>query len=525
MPAVIILVIALLIELSRSGMRNHRLVQARWKQIEIEGICKQLITPSDGICEVCITDNNITLWFSLDTFEFVWNGLFHDRDVFIEFTVSYPSDYPIIPPEIRFKTKIEGHPCINAHTGELHNLSEQIPRGWTPVMPILQLLKHIYNIILFGDEAKLYNLTITRNQISCIQPSNWESISLQSHQIPDPHENNTVIDEYQAKLMKLFDTQSSLKDATLISLDLVVCIQDTQHDDQDIQPFLSTLCNDTARAMFTIPAMPGQIYTDQSHTWVIRKHQHFYAWHEEIFAFYQIKCVPKKIVNITNVAHDNEGRIIWKICECDHWIISQIKITKDIRTGVKTIHKQKQQTQSSLMRMVWMGRETEMTSIDLSITNYKISSNQMRVSVDDRMEEALFWKVNSRILYHATNGRASYSMESHNYTMEPGEGGMLGPGIYFAETPDIAMQKSLHGGQAIIQARVDVSGYYAITPQDILLDAFDRFDTVYAPQTISGLRNSEWRVRRSEQVKIIRIIDYVNVEEFQHFHRLANFVI
>lgn len=138
----------------------------------------------------------------------------------------------------------------------------------------------------------------------------------------------------------------------------------------------------------------------------------------------------------------------------------------------------------------------------LGLTDYRgISSNWTTVQVSDR-ESRLAG--NSRTLYHQTKPEAS-SLILGSQEMLRGSSGLVGGGIYFAESPEETEAKAHHHGP-ILQAQVRLGriktvslSHSSITFSSLLAEGYD---SVCVSGRASGL---EFVVYNKDQVINIRL--------------------
>jgi hypothetical protein len=113
------------------------------------------------------------------------------------------------------------------------------------------------------------------------------------------------------------------------------------------------------------------------------------------------------------------------------------------------------------------------------------------------------------VLYHATNREAAIAI-ARTRQMQPGMGGLFGPGIYFAETPEIARFKSQHGNGsawAMVTAEVDLGVPLIITGENQTMDL--KILRTMGRDSVIGKRHArsalEFVVYESSRVKLERI--------------------
>jgi hypothetical protein len=113
------------------------------------------------------------------------------------------------------------------------------------------------------------------------------------------------------------------------------------------------------------------------------------------------------------------------------------------------------------------------------------------------------------VLYHATNREAAIAI-SHTQQMQPGMSGLFGPGIYFAETPEIARFKSQYDNGsvwAIVTAEVDLGVPLIVTGENQCIDL--KILRMMGRDSVIGKRHArsalEFVVYESSRVEVKRI--------------------
>ena len=110
----------------------------------------------------------------------------------------------------------------------------------------------------------------------------------------------------------------------------------------------------------------------------------------------------------------------------------------------------------------------------------------------------------TRILFHITDQNGVNGIQKSVW-MRRGSSGLVGGGIYFAETIAAAKHKA-HSRGLVIKARVFVgkSKLYDGTSQDFNSLYSAGYDSVYCPNG-AGTGDPEWVVYNSDQVEILSI--------------------
>lgn len=112
---------------------------------------------------------------------------------------------------------------------------------------------------------------------------------------------------------------------------------------------------------------------------------------------------------------------------------------------------------------------------------------------------------NYKILYHATSEDAWIKI-SKEKTLKPGRDGMLGAGIYFAETPEAALFKATKK-EVVLIAKVNVGKPYVVRDKSRKFTAKDikRYKCNSVNSQVQG-KDPEWMVFDPKRVKEIKFL-------------------
>lgn len=113
-------------------------------------------------------------------------------------------------------------------------------------------------------------------------------------------------------------------------------------------------------------------------------------------------------------------------------------------------------------------------------------------------------------LFHATNMKAAYSIYASG-EMRPGKKGMYGPGIYFADSEDLAQHKTNYGSACLIFASVTLNKSLFIKSLPYNIKELRTFEYSVVKkldaESVIGITNTglEYIVYNTENVKVLKI--------------------